>query len=141
VAGDRGDRGRSGGQRGRARRHRADDRHPRAGRGVARTAQWTVAAFGEEIVYRGYIPTRITDVVGRTGAGLAAAAVGSSLLFGLAHTEQGVIGVAVTFLDGLFFTAVRLRYRSLWAAILAHGFNNTIGLVALFLVGPVYGFW
>jgi membrane protease YdiL (CAAX protease family) len=102
---------------------------------------WTVAAFGEEIVYRGYIPTRITDAVGRTGAGLAVAAVGSSLLFGLAHTEQGVIGVVVTFLDGLFFTALRLRYRSLWAAILAHGFNNTIGLVALFLVGPVYGLW
>ncbi len=49
--------------------------------------------------------------------------------------------MAVTFLDGLFFTAARLRYRSLWATILAHGFNNTIGLVALFLVGPVYGFW
>jgi membrane protease YdiL (CAAX protease family) len=47
----------------------------------------------------------------------------------------------VTFLDGLFFTALRRRYRSLWAAILAHDFNNTIGLVAFFLVGPVYGFW
>jgi hypothetical protein len=51
------------------------------------------------------------------------------------------IGVVVTFLDGLFFTALRLHYGSLWAAILAHGINNTIGLVALFLIGPVYGFW
>jgi len=25
--------------------------------------------------------------------------------------------------------------------VLAHGFNNTIGLVAYFCVGPIYGLW
>jgi hypothetical protein len=29
----------------------------------------------------------------------------------------------------------------LWAAVLAHGFNNTIGLVTFFFVGPIYGLW
>jgi membrane protease YdiL (CAAX protease family) len=97
---------------------------------------WTIAAFGEELAYRGYVLTRTADF-----AGLAAAVLASSALFGLAHTEQGVVGVIVTFLDAVFFSVLRLRYRTLWAAILAHGFNNTIGLVALYFVGPVYGFW
>jgi membrane protease YdiL (CAAX protease family) len=102
---------------------------------------WTIAAFGEELVYRGYLPTRLTDVLGSGTAGVVTAVVGSSVLFGLAHTEQGLVGVVVTFLDALFLSALRLHYRTVWASILAHGFNNTIGLVALFLVGPIYGFW
>jgi membrane protease YdiL (CAAX protease family) len=103
---------------------------------------WTLAAVGEELVYRGYVPTRVRDVVGPGRAGIVAAVLVSSMLFGLAHTEQGTIGVVVTFLDALFFSAIRLRYDdNLWAPVLAHGFNNTLGLVAFFLVGPIYGFW
>lgn len=102
---------------------------------------WTLAAIGEELVYRGYIPTRVTDVLGTGAVGIAVAVLGSSILFGLAHTEQGIIGVAATFLDALFFSVLRLHYRNLWASVLAHGFNNTIGLVAYFLAGPFYGLW
>jgi membrane protease YdiL (CAAX protease family) len=102
---------------------------------------WTVAAFGEEIVYRGFIQTRITDVLGRNPVGVVVAVVISSVLFGLAHTEYGIVGVAVTFLDALFFSVLRLRYRTLWPAILAHGFWNTLGIVGFFLVGRVDGFW
>lgn len=102
---------------------------------------WTIAAFGEEIAYRGFIPTRVVGALGAGRLGQVVAVVGSSALFGLAHTEQGLVGVAVTFLDALFFTALRHHYRSLWAAILAHGFSNTIGLVGFFLVGPVHGLW
>lgn len=102
---------------------------------------WTVAAFGEEIVYRGFIQTRITDVLGRNPVGVVVAVVISSVLFGLTHTEYGIVGVAVTFLDALFFSVLRLRYRTLWPAILAHGFWNTLGIVGFFLVGRVDGFW
>jgi uncharacterized protein len=101
---------------------------------------WTLAAFGEELVYRGYLQTRITDALG-PGIGLVIAVGVSSVLFGLAHTEQGLIGVVVTFLDALFFSFLRLRYRTLWAPVLAHGFSNTLGLITFFLIGPIYGFW
>jgi membrane protease YdiL (CAAX protease family) len=37
---------------------------------------WTVAAFGEELVYRGFIQTRITDVLGPNRVGIVVA-VGS----------------------------------------------------------------
>jgi membrane protease YdiL (CAAX protease family) len=103
---------------------------------------WTLAAFGEEIVYRGYLQRRILDVAGQTRTALFLAVAVSSLLFGLAHTEQGVIGVVVTTLDAIFFSLLKQKYGgNLWAPVLAHGFSNTIGLVAFYFVGPVYGFW
>ena len=102
---------------------------------------WTLAAFGEELAYRGFLLTRITDVLGPNLVGVIVAVVGSSVLFGLAHTEHGAVGVVVTFLDALFFSVLRLRYRTLWAPILAHGFSNTLGIVTFFLIGPNYGLW
>jgi len=102
---------------------------------------WTLGALIEEVAYRGYLLTRICEAVGGDRAGPAFAVLVSSVLFGIAHTEQGVVGVLVVTLDGLYFSALRLRFRSLWASILAHGFNNSIGFVAFFVVGPIYGFW
>ena len=102
---------------------------------------WTLAALGEETAYRGYLPTRISEVFGKGRAGTVLAVGISSGLFALAHTEQGVIGVVLTFLDALFFSALKWRFRTLWAAVLGHGFNNTIGLVTFYLIGPIYGLW
>jgi uncharacterized protein len=78
--------------------------------------------------YRGYLLTRIQEAVGGGRLGTVVAVVASSVLFGIAHAEQGVVGVVVVTLDGVFFCALRYRYRTLWASVLAHGFNNTFGL-------------
>jgi len=102
---------------------------------------WSLAAFGEEVAYRGYVLTRVTDVLGRGRVGLVVAIAVSSVLFGLIHTEQGAVGVMLTTLDAVAFSVLRLRCRTVWAPVLAHGFNNTIGFLAFFLAGPVYGFW
>lgn len=103
---------------------------------------WTLAAFGEELGYRGYLQARLADVLGPGRSGVVLAILLSSAVFGLAHTEQGVVGVATTALDGIFFALLmRLSASGLWAAVLAHGLNNTIGLIATFLVGPIYGLW
>jgi membrane protease YdiL (CAAX protease family) len=67
-------------------------------------------------------------VLGSGVVGLVVAVGVSSVLFGLAHTEQGTVGVVVTFPDALLFSFLRLCYRNLWAPVLAHGFSNTIGL-------------
>jgi len=105
-------------------------------------ATWTLAALGEEIVYRGYLQVRTRDIVGSGTVGLIIAVALTSVLFGIAHTEQGIIGVVVTTLDAVFFSLVKLKFDdNLWAAVLAHGFSNSIGLIAFFLIGPVYGLW
>ena len=106
------------------------------------TLTWTLTAFGEEIVYRGYLQKRIRDLFGDTRIGIILAVGISSLLFGLAHTEQGTIGVILTFLDAIFFSLIKMHYdNNLWAAIIAHGASNTIGLLGFFFFGPVYGLW
>ena len=103
---------------------------------------WSLAAFGEEVVYRGFLQRRVFDLLGTSTLGVAMAIGFSSILFGVAHMEQGVVGVVLTFLDAVFFSLLKLRYSgNLWASILAHGFSNTLGLVAFYLVGPIYGLW
>jgi len=102
---------------------------------------WTLAAFGEEIVYRGYLQKRICDMFENPRVAIFSGIAVSSLLFGLAHTEQGLIGVTVTTLDAIFFSLLKLKYDNIWAPFLAHGFSNTIGLTAFFFVGPIYGLW
>ena len=103
---------------------------------------WTLAAFGEEIVYRGYLQRRISDLLGENTIGLILMVGISSLLFGIAHTEQGMIGVVVTTLDALFFSWLKMKFENnLWASILAHGFSNSVGLIVFFFAGPIYGLW
>lgn len=104
-------------------------------------ASWTLAALGEEAVYRGYLPTRVLEAVGPGRAGAVLGVLAPAVLFALLHTEQGVVGVVVTFLDALFLTWLRLRYASTWAAVLGHGFNNTLGALTFFVVGPIHGLW
>ncbi len=105
-------------------------------------ASWTLAAVGEEAVFRGYLPTRVQEAVGGSSARLAwPAMVIPAVLFAALHLEQGQVGVLATFLDSFFFLWVRVRYRSVWAAVLAHGFNNTLGLTTFFIAGPLYGLW
>ena len=105
-------------------------------------ATWTLAAFGEEIVYRGYLQARVSSLFSDGRVGIIAAVAITSALFGLAHTEQGVIGVVVTFFDAIVFSIIKLRLDgNLWGSILAHGLSNTIGIVAFFFIGPVYGLW
>ena len=102
---------------------------------------WVLGALAEELAYRGYLLTRLAEALGEGRFGRLAAVLASSLLFGVAHSEQGLIGVLVVTLDALAWSVLRFRYRTLWAPILAHGFNNTLGFVTFFLVGPVHGLW
>jgi membrane protease YdiL (CAAX protease family) len=104
-------------------------------------ASWLLGALVEETAVRGYLQTRITDVLGVQRLGIVVAVVLTAALFGALHTEQGAIGVTLTFLDGLFFGWLRWHHGTLWASVLGHGFNNTIGIATFFLVGPVYGLW
>ena len=102
---------------------------------------WTVAAVIEELAYRGYLQTRMRQLFGSSAAALVATVLLSSLLFGRVHSEQGLIGMLIVTIDGIAWSVLRYRYKTLWASVLAHGFNNTIGFIAFFLVGPIHGLW
>lgn len=91
-------------------------------------------------MYRGYLQKRLGDLFGSNTIGIILTVGNSSLLCGVAHTEQGIIGVLITTLDALFFSWLKLKCENnLWASILAHGFSNSIGLIVFYFVGLIYG--
>ncbi len=98
---------------------------------------WTFAAFGEEMVYRGYLLRRGADLGGRSSLAYWIGLAYISVLFGFGHYYQGPAGVIDTAMSSAIFgSAYLLCGRNLWVAILGHGLSNTlaIGLVYFDLV-------
>lgn len=94
---------------------------------------WIFAALGEEVFFRGWLMRRIAKLLGDGHEARAAALIMQAALFGLAHLYQGPGGMIGTAIYGLIYGALVLRRRgNLWAAILAHGLVDTIGVIAIF---------
>lgn len=94
---------------------------------------WTVAAFGEELAFRILLMRGIAFALGDSRIAFAIALVAQATIFGLVHAYQGPAGVAGTISSGLIFGALTLAARgSIWPPALAHGLNNTIGLLAIY---------
>jgi len=95
---------------------------------------WTLAAFGEEMVWRGYLMNRVADVFGRGRGAWAASLAIVSAVFGLAHGYQGLTGWIEEGIAGLLLGLMYLRTgRNLWVPIAAHGVSDTIDMVLLYL--------
>lgn len=96
-------------------------------------ASWTMAAFGEEIAYRIVLMRGISFALGDSGRARWLALSLQALLFGLIHAYQGPTGIVSSATSGLVFGAVTLVGRwSIWPAAIAHGANNTIGILSLY---------
>ena len=90
---------------------------------------WILAAFGEEMAYRGYVLERAATLGGRSPRAYVVAMLAVSVLFGIGHWYQGVAGVVDSSFSGLYYGTLFLASgRNLWLPILAHGFSDTIGL-------------
>lgn len=89
---------------------------------------WGTAAFGEELLLRGFMLDRIAKAIGSSGtAAMLAAVLLQSALFGAFHFYQGLGGVLVTGTIGLLFGLMwLLGGRNLWACIILHGLIDTI---------------
>jgi uncharacterized protein len=94
---------------------------------------WTLAAFGEETVWRGYLMNRVADVGGRTPRAWAVSLLLVSIAFGLAHGYQGMTGWIEEGLAGLALGLMYLRTgRNLCVPIIAHGVCDTIDMILIF---------
>lgn len=97
-------------------------------------AAWTTAALGEELLFRGFLLNELAELAGGGGAGWSAAAVLTSVLFGVGHFYQGPGGMLSTGVVGLVLAAAYLLSgRNLWVPVLGHGLLDTVSLTALFL--------
>lgn len=95
---------------------------------------WTLAAFGEEICFRGFLMKRLAQLFGESRSAWAAALAVSSVLFGWGHTEQGVSGWIQEGLSGLILGVLFLcAGRNLVVPIVAHGTSNTLAFVLIYL--------
>ena len=94
---------------------------------------WTLAAFGEELFWRGYLMNRVADVGGRTRAAWIVSLVIVNMAFGVAHGYQGLTGLIEEGISGLFLGLMYLRTgRNLSVPIIAHGVCDTIDIVLIF---------
>jgi len=94
---------------------------------------WTLAAFGEEMVYRGYLMNRVADLFRRTRAAWIISLIAVNVGFGLAHSGQGITGMVD---EGLMGILLGLMYlvtgRNLSVPVIAHGVADTIDIVWIF---------
>jgi membrane protease YdiL (CAAX protease family) len=86
------------------------------------------AGVWEEMLYRGFLVWFLAP------AGLVAAVVGSSLIFGLGHAYQGVRGMLTTAAVGLIFAVAFAMTQSLWWLMMAHALVDIYGGIAAYRI-------
>jgi membrane protease YdiL (CAAX protease family) len=95
---------------------------------------WTLAAFGEELVYRGFVLNRLAEFGNGTKAAWVTSLLLMSIAFGFAHYEQGITGIIDEGFMGLLFGLAYLACnRKLAVPIIAHGIQDTVDMVLLYL--------
>lgn len=94
---------------------------------------WTLAAFGEEICWRGFLMQRVARLFGGGGAAWTISLLLVSALFGWVHSEQGVSGAVQESLSGLLLGVLFLvTRRNLAVPIVAHGVSNSVAFVLIY---------
>ncbi len=97
-----------------------------------------LAGFSEELVYRGYLLSRLESVFarrGEPGSGLLWATCATSLVFGSGHAYQGAVGVGMTASVGVLLTLlVVLARRNLVVAMVAHAVFNLCSFLFVYAV-------
>lgn len=94
---------------------------------------WASAAFGEEIVFRGYLMRQFTKFFGSSKISLVINILLFGFLFGLTHAYQGISGQILSGLTGMLLAVIfHFRKSDLWFNIAVHGFIDTVALVYMY---------
>lgn len=94
---------------------------------------WVLAAFGEEMTWRGYALPRVAQFCGSGTRAWVVALVVVNVAFGLAHLYQGPSGVIQATVGGVLLGILYVATgRNLVAPILAHGIGNSIDFTVMY---------
>ncbi len=94
---------------------------------------WTSAAFGEEIVFRGYLMRQFTKFFGSSKISLVINILLFGFIFGWSHPYQGISGQIITSILGMLYATIfHFRKNDLWFSLAAHGFFDTVALVFIY---------
>jgi hypothetical protein len=102
-----------------------------------------VAAFGEEVVMRGFLFERLTRLLGRGKAAMTTIVLVTAILFGLGHYSlQGPAGAQHAAIMGLVFGSLYALTNRLWLPVVTHAAFNLAGLAIIYLgVGAELDAW
>jgi membrane protease YdiL (CAAX protease family) len=93
-----------------------------------------ISSFGEEVIYRAFLITRISEIDPNNKLLLKFAVIISSIIFGLIHFEWGPMGIVQTGFMGLALAiSFILVKRNLWILIFAHAYMDAILLIQMYL--------
>jgi hypothetical protein len=94
---------------------------------------WTTAAFGEELLFRAFLLSRLERLFGGGKWAVIAGVLLQATFFGVGHAYLGIRGaMSAGLIGGIFGTLFVISGRNLWPLILAHGLTDTVSLVALY---------
>jgi membrane protease YdiL (CAAX protease family) len=101
---------------------------------VSLAGAYVVASFGEEVVYRGFLISRLQSLFGgESKTAVVAALIISSIIFGFAHFEWGPMGIGqTTFMGAALGISFLITKRNLWPLVLAHGYMDTLLFTQLY---------
>jgi len=96
------------------------------------------ASIPEEIIYRGFLIGRLSDIFGQSAGGAFVTVLVQALVFGAIHFQWGIGGMILTVMMGIVWgTAYLLCDRNLWVVILAHSAGHILFVMQLYLTEPV----
>lgn len=95
---------------------------------------WIFAAFGEELLFRGFYMKGFAKLFGNSNTAWVLSAVLISIYFGVSHSYQGTAGIIAVAIASMYFSFIYYKNRNnLALAALVHGFYDTIGLTLIYL--------
>ena len=95
------------------------------------------AAIPEEVLYRGFLIGRLTQLFGNGRGAAVLAVLLQALVFGCVHFQWGYGGILVTAIMGAVWGfAFLLCGRNLWIVIIAHSMAHVALLTQLYFAAP-----
>jgi membrane protease YdiL (CAAX protease family) len=100
---------------------------------------WLFVALLEEGLFRGFLMTEISKIIGNSSGALLLNILFTSIVFGLSHGYQGRGGALSTGIVGVVLGSIFvLSEFNLWLAIFTHGFIDTVGIGLIAVDGDKY---
>jgi membrane protease YdiL (CAAX protease family) len=91
---------------------------------------WISAAIGEELLFRGFVFTQLKRVIGDRKIIIV---ILSAVLFCIPHLYQGIVGLLSTFVFGIAFALIYMKFKNIWINIIVHGLIDTVFLTLSYL--------
>jgi membrane protease YdiL (CAAX protease family) len=93
---------------------------------------WLIGGFYEEIVFHGFIFTRLEKMIKGKFAAYISFVI-TSFAFGIYHIQLGALGLINALLVGAVYLTLFLYFkRNLWYSIMCHGFYNTMVMTLIY---------